>query len=262
MHKLLTRQFKPEKSKPIKMVEGRIQKILASAGICSRRKAEDLLANNRISVNGEIAKVGDKADPRKDKILLDGLPIKTSHQFKVYLINKPIGIVSTCKDEKGRKTVLDLLPIELQKGLHPAGRLDFESRGAMILTNCGELTLKLTHPRYFHAKTYLVWVEGAPSKETLEKWRNGVIIENRKTIKAKVKMISQQSKKSLLEIVLSEGRNRQIRRVASLLGHPVIDLKRTAISTFKLNHLKEGQWRKIEDIEWKPLLLAKKYKSL
>ena len=229
----------------------RLQKILANAGICSRRKAEVLLIQKRVEINGKTAKLGDKADPISDEILLDKHPLISSKNYKLILLNKPKGIISTCKDPQGRITVLDLIPEELQKGLHIVGRLDLESRGAILLSNYGELTMQLTHPRYAHTKTYHVLINGIPSKKTLRNWSDGVILDGKKTMRASIELLEATISKSLLEITLVEGRNRQIRRVSESFGHRVIDLKRTAIGKLELNNLKEGSWRKLEEKEWK-----------
>ena len=228
----------------------RLQKIIASAGICSRRKAENLLTQKRIEINGKTAKLGDKADPETDQIRLDNYPIVTTCNYKLILLNKPKGVITSCYDDQGRITVLDLLPKELRKGLYPIGRLDMESRGAILLTNHGELTMKLTHPSYSHSKTYQVLISGIPSTNTLKEWRDGVVLNGRSTRKASVELLDSTKHKSLLRITLKEGRNRQIRKTADLFGHKVIDLKRIAIGGLQLNNLREGSWRELEEIEW------------
>ncbi len=232
----------------------RIQKIISKAGICSRRKAEILIEERRIQVNDKIALLGQKADLGDDIIKVDGHIISAVISYSVILINKPSGVICSCKDTHGRKTVLDLLPKSLQKGIYPIGRLDKDSRGALLLTNNGLLSLKLTHPKYNHEKTYEVWISGKPSKESIKKWRGGICINEKITRPALVNIIKKDNNKTLLKIVLSEGRNRQIRRVASELGHKVLDLKRVAISTIKLGDLDEGSWRKLQAPEWQNLL--------
>ena len=227
------------------MAKLRLQKIIANAGICSRRKAELLLVQNRVLINGETAKVGDKADPKLDQIYVDNHPLLNQLETLIFLLNKPKGVVSTCKDEYGRVTVLDLLPLHLRKGLHPVGRLDFKSRGAILITNHGELTMQLSHPRYSHTKTYNVLVKGIPSVATLEKWRSGVMLDGKITLEASIELLKSKKDQSLLKIILKEGRNRQIRRTAEQLGHPVLDLQRTAIGALQLNDLAEGNWRRI-----------------
>jgi pseudouridine synthase len=179
-----------------------------------------------------------KADPASDRIEVDGKLIQPSNrpQFVYLLLNKPLGVFSTCADPQGRRTVLDLLPdyLRQEQGIHPVGRLDADSTGAILLTNDGELTFQLTHPRHYVAKTYEVWVEGTPSAQVIADWRQGVWLDQRKTLPAKVKVLRRTSTKSLLEVILTEGRNRQIRRVAEQLGHPVIRLHRIAIGAIRL----------------------------
>ena len=237
----------------------RIQKIIASAGLSSRRRAEQLLEQERVKVNGQIAQLGDQADPEFDEICVDEVPVIYKPSVKVILINKPAGVITSCHDNQGRKTVLDLIPKVLRKGLHPVGRLDLFSRGAILLTNYGDLTLRLTHPRYAHEKTYLVWVKGSPSKLSLSKWRNGLILNGHLTMKTTIELLKSHQNKSQLRIILKEGRNRQIRRIAELLGHPVVDLQRTAIANINLKRLPEGSWRKIDRSEWMPMLNSKNH---
>lgn len=236
------------------MTEVRLQKIISAAGVCSRRNAERLITQERVRVNNKVAFIGDKANPEIDTISLDGSPISQKIFHKVILINKPIGVISSCKDQHGRVTVTSLIPEELRQGLHTIGRLDLESRGVMLLTNNGKLTLHLSHPRYSHAKTYEVLVKGVPSSVSLKRWNSGLMLDGKLTRKAKVDLVKSSSTSSLLRIVLREGRNRQIRRIAELIGHPVIDLRRTAIAGLKLNNLQEGEWRLVKRSEWLPLL--------
>jgi pseudouridine synthase len=235
-------------------MEARLQKVLAQWGIASRREAEEMIRRSRVRINGVLAHLGQKVDPQKDTIAVDGKPVSAQQRPPLIylLLHKPTGVVSTCYDPQGRKTVLDLLPQELSKGsgIHPVGRLDADSTGALILTNDGDLTFGLTHPRHSIPKTYHVLVKGHPPEAVLETWRQGVMLDGRKTITAKVRLIESLGESSRLEIVLQEGRNRQIRRVAQQLGYPVIKLHRTAIGTIQLKMPKE------------PLLCEGKYRSL
>ena len=232
----------------------RLQKIISESGLLSRRKADSIIKQGRVSLNGRQAIIGEKADPSSDHILVDGkgLPKKTTH--KVLLLNKPYGVISTCHDDHGRKTILSLIPYNLRRGIYPVGRLDSDSRGAILLTNNGELTLKLTHPSYSHTKTYLVWVSGLPSQSMLNQWRNGILLDRKKTMPALIEVMEVVNHKTLLKVILKEGRNRQIRKIASLMGHPVQDLQRIAISSIKLNGLQEGKWRELKKHEWVSLL--------
>ncbi|MBF1990419.1 pseudouridine synthase [Fischerella thermalis] len=239
-------------------MEERLQKILSQWGIASRRQAEEMIRRSRVRVNGDLAHLGQKVDPQKDTITVDGKPVSSEQRpTLVYLLlHKGVGVVSTCHDPQGRKTVLDLLPPELHfgQGIHPVGRLDIDSTGAIILTNDGELTFWLTHPRHSIPKTYRVLVEGHPTESVLRTWRQGVLLDGRKTRPAQVKLIKKFADTTCLEIILKEGRNRQIRRVAEILGHPVIKLHRTAIGPIQLKlpgnkPLLEGEYRHLEESE-------------
>jgi pseudouridine synthase len=234
------------------MTAERLQKLLAGAGLCSRRRAEELLLQGRVRVNGVEARLGDRADPDADRIEIDGLPLPRRAAPLTVLLNKPPGVVSSCHDPRGRPTVLDLLPPDLARGtgLHPVGRLDADSRGALLLTNDGALTLRLTHPRYGQAKTYRVWVSGRPGGVALERWRRGVPLDGRPAAPVRICPLRQTEAATLLEVVMGEGRNRQIRRTAEVLGHPVLDLQRLAIGPLSLGDLPEGRWRRLDGQEW------------
>nr|WP_115092999.1 pseudouridine synthase [Synechococcus sp. UW106] len=236
------------------MTRQRLQKLIAAAGLCSRRRAEEWIQAGRITVDGQVARVGDQADPQQQTICVDGRALPSRGAARVLLLNKPVGVICSCDDPQGRRTVLDLLPPEHRAGLHPVGRLDADSRGALLLTDLGELTLKLTHPRYSHAKTYRVWVEGVPSEAVLDSWCRGFPLDGRPTRPAQVRRLQTRGVRSLLEIELREGRNRQIRRMAEALGHPVLDLRRTVIAGLPLGDLAEGCWMWLSEGEWKPML--------
>ena len=232
----------------------RLQKIISESGLISRRKADLLIIQGKVTLNGRQAIAGEKADPFIDNILVEGkdLPKKLTH--KVFLLNKPLGVITTCQDDHGRETILSLIPSNLRQGMHPVGRLDSDSRGAILLTNNGDLTLRLTHPKYSHTKTYLVWITGQPSQILLNNWRKGIPLDGKMTRPASIETIKVLNQKTLIKIILREGRNRQIRRIANLIGHPVQDLKRIAISNIKLNGLQEGKWRELKRSEWVSLL--------
>lgn len=240
-------------------MDARLQKILSQWGIASRRQAEKMIQQGRVRLNGQVVQLGQTANPQCDRIEVDGVVIKPSHRpdLVYLLLHKPAGVVSTCSDPQGRKTVLDLLPLELRRsrGIHPVGRLDFDSTGALLLTNDGELTFRLTHPKHCIPKTYQVWVKGIPEASTLEAWRRGVVLDGRKTLPASVRVLEQQgTSQTLVEVILQEGRNRQIRRVAALLGYPVIQLHRTAIGSIQLNApglspLQCGHYRPLNESE-------------
>ncbi|MDY7021136.1 MAG: pseudouridine synthase [Cyanobacteriota bacterium] len=254
-------------------MDERLQKIIATWGIASRRQAEEMILAKRVRVNGNVAHLGQKANPSYDCIEVDGKPIKPSHRPDptYLLLNKPTGVVSTCANQGGQKSVLDLLPRRLRvgQGVHPVGRLDVDSTGALLLTNDGELTFRLTHPRHHVSKTYQVWVIGHPPESVLQAWRQGVILEGRKTLPARVKRLQQKMgdwakpsalprNHTLLEVILFEGRNRQIRKVAEQLGHPVVKLHRVAIGSIPLNspgkpELALGHYRRLTPSEIKSL---------
>lgn len=234
----------------------KLQKLLSQWGVASRRQAEQLIINGHITVNGVKAHIGQRANPAVDDIRIDGRSLNSDNRpdRRYFLLNKPRGVVSTCDDPQGRKTVIDLLPKELDNvRLHPVGRLDTDSTGALLLTNHGQLTQTLTHPRHHIAKTYRVKVQGCPVPRVIEQWRQGVSLAGHMTAPAEVNVLNSKSP-ALLEIVLREGRNRQIRRVAEKLGHPVIRLHRTAIGSIRLGDLPMGTCRELTSQELKKLL--------
>ena len=235
---------------------------MAAAGLCSRRRGEDWLQAGRVTVDGRVASLGDQADPNSQLIEVDGVPLISVQEPRVFLLNKPVGVICSCRDPQGRATVLDCLPHQERSGLHPVGRLDADSRGALLLTDQGELTLRLTHPRYNHAKTYRVLVRGIPSSQILRRWREGLLLDGRLTRPARVSCLRSRGASSLLEVELKEGRNRQIRRVAELLGHPVIDLQRVAIDGIRLDDLAEGCWRRLDAREWSTILVGNAPRSM
>ncbi len=238
-------------------MEERLQKLISQAGIASRRAAEDLIRAGRVTVNGEVATLGAKADLARDVVRVDGEPLRAP-QFVYYLLNKPRNVISSNKRPPGdrRQLVRELIPHEGH--LFSVGRLDAESEGLILLTNDGELADKLMHPRYGHTKTYEVLVEGAPTPKTLEAWRNGVVIDGERTAPARVRVIEERPDDTRLEIVMREGRKRQIRRVASALGHPVKRLVRTKIEFLEIGHLRPGQWRELSPREVKLLKEGKR----
>jgi pseudouridine synthase len=227
-------------------VEERLQKLISQAGITSRRAAEDLIRQGRVSVNGKVAQLGDKADLARDVVRVDGEPLKAP-EFVYYLLYKPRGVVSTNQPQDKRRIVRDLVP---HKGhLYTVGRLDADSDGLILLTNDGDLADKLMHPRYGHLKTYEVLIEGNPTPKTLDAWREGIVLDGERTAPAKVKVIERTADETLLEITMREGRKRQIRRVALLLGHAVKRLTRVKIDFLEIGHLRPGQWRELSPKE-------------
>lgn len=229
----------------------RLQKIISRFGIASRREAEQMILASRVRLNGAIVtELGVKADPESDRIEVDGKLINKTHSPpKVYLLlNKPVATICTRYDPQGRRTVLDLLPPQYQH-LYPVGRLDYNSSGALLLTNDGDLANHLTHPRHHIAKTYEVWVRGQIERAALQAWQTGVELDGRLTLPCDVKVMAQTSDRTQLQITLKEGRNRQIRRVADLLNHSVVALHRTAIAKISLGNLPIGKYRHLTELE-------------
>ncbi|URR35784.1 rRNA pseudouridine synthase [Thermosynechococcus sp. HN-54] len=223
------------------MTTERLQKVLAHWGVASRRHAEMLIRSGQVFVNGQRAQLGDKVDPTRDRIEYRGRRLTPPHPpRRLYLLlHKPRGVLCTCNDPQGRTTVLDLLPPAYQRvaGLHPVGRLDANSSGALLLTNDGAFTYYLSHPRHHIPKTYRVWLQGQPPEKVLQRWREGIPLDGVMTLPAAVQLLRSEGDRSLLEIILHEGRNRQIRRVADQLGYPVVALQRIAIGPVHLGNL-------------------------
>lgn len=224
----------------------RLQKLLAQANIGSRRASEELISKGRVRVNGVAAQLGDKADPAIDVIEVDGARLKFEAQPHVYLmLNKPKQVLSTDKPHRGdrRETVMDLLG--LKEHLFSIGRLDADSEGMVVMTNDGDMSQKLSHPRYRHSKTYRVEVLGLPVAETLERWQEGIFLDDGKTAPCIVEITKGSVRGTTLRIVMTEGKKRQIRRVAAALGHPVQRLIRTHIGMLALGDLESGKWREL-----------------
>jgi pseudouridine synthase len=239
------------------LAEERLQKILAKAGLASRRKAEEMIAQGRVTVNGQtVTQPGVKADPNRQRICLDGKPIESSEALEYWLVHKPKGVVSTVKDPQGRKRVVELLPPEAGR-VYPVGRLDRDSEGLVLLTNDGEMANRLMHPRYEVTKTYKVWVQGLPKAGTLERLRTGVDIgDERPTSPARVHMKAGSPQRSKLTFVLNEGRKREIRRMCEAVGHPVNRLLRVALGPLKLGDLPLGAARRLALAEVRELRQA------
>lgn len=234
----------------------RLQKIMAQAGIGSRRACEELIRQGRVTVDGQIATLGLRVDPRHQRIVVDGQPLARPEALVYIAVHKPRGVLSVSQDDRGRRTVRDLVP--LPGRLYPVGRLDATSEGLILLTNDGKLANRLTHPRYGHDKEYRVLVRGQPSDATLDKWARGVYLDGRRTAPARVQRLKLERDATWLRIVLREGRKRQIRRVAASLGHPVLRLIRECIGPLHLGQLKPGEWRHLSAREVRALRAASK----
>jgi 23S rRNA pseudouridine2605 synthase len=224
-------------------VTEKLQKVLAAAGVASRRVCEELIMDGRVTVNGEVAGVGARVDPEVDVLEVDGALVTTRTDLVHYLLHKPAGVVTTAKDTHGRPTVVDLVPAEPR--VFPVGRLDVDTEGLLILTNDGELTNRLTHPRHGVEKEYLVEVDGTPSRGTLRRLREGVELDDGVTAPAKASAVAD----GVLRIVLHEGRNRQVRRMCEAVGHPVRRLVRTRIGPLTDTKLQAGEWRSLTPAE-------------
>lgn len=225
----------------------RLQKILASRGICSRRKAEELITAGRVSVNGTIAQLGDSADPDLDKILLDGKPLPSASQYVYILLNKPRGYVTTLSDEKGRPNAAQLVA-DCGVRVYPVGRLDMDSEGLLLFTNDGEFANSIMHPKHEVNKTYRVTVRGF-SEEGLEKLRQPVTLDGYTIRKPEVKFLRADGNLSHLLVTIHEGRNRQVRRMCDMAGMKVTRLIRISEGNLKLGDLPKGKWRHLTPAE-------------
>ena len=232
----------------------RLQKILAQAGYGSRRACEEFITAGRVRVNGQIAELGQKADASTDRITVDGKPIAAAEALVYIALHKPRNVLSTVEAESGdgRRTVRDL--VDVADHIHPVGRLDFESEGLVLMTNDGDLTNQLTHPRFGHEKEYRVLLAKRPDKEQLDAWRRGVVLEDGyKTAPVDVRFEEAQGKGAWVRVVLKEGRKRQIRETCRQLALPVVRIVRVRIGTLRLSNLKPRQWRYLTMAEVKEL---------
>lgn len=228
------------------MAEVRLQKFLARAGVASRRASEALISSGKVSVNGiVVSELGVKVDPENDVVTLDGEVVSLPLEKVVLMLNKPAGYLSAMSDDHGGRCVSELVPTGEFAGLFPVGRLDKETTGLLLFTNDGELGNALIHPRHHVGKTYLAWVEGKVDARTLEKLREGVMLEDGLTSPAQAHILEHATKKTLVELTIYEGRNRQIRRMASAVGHPVLELERISLGPLSLGSLEVGAWRKL-----------------
>ena len=233
-------------------MEERLQKIMAKAGLGSRRACEEIISARRVSVNGHIAGLGDKADPLKDRILVDGHPLPTIEPKKYIALYKPRGVLSAVSTTDTRPTVIDL--IDDPTHLYPVGRLDVDSEGLILLTNDGELANRLTHPRYEHEKEYRVLVARRPDAEQLASWQRGIVLEDGyRTAPAQVQVIETSGKGAWLRVVMREGRKRQIRETGSQLGLPVVRIIRVRIGNLVLGQMKPREWRHLSSSELQEL---------
>lgn len=225
----------------------RLQKILAQAGVASRRAAERLMAEGRVTVNGRtVREMGTKADPAADDIRVDGQRVKSAERRRYILLNKPAGYVTTRSDPQRRPTVLDLLH-GVREYVYPVGRLDYDTEGLLLLTNDGDLSARLTHPRHGVERTYEARVAGMPDEHAVERLRKGLPLDGKRTLPAEVTLLNQSRghRDGVLVMTIREGRNRQVRRMCEAAGHPVHHLRRTKIGPLSDRTLKPGHWREL-----------------
>lgn len=227
----------------------RLQKYMAISGVASRRASEKLIEEGKVEVNGKVVtEMGYKITPGKDKVKVNGKIIRPEKEDVYVILNKPVGIVTSVKDEKGRVVVTDLID-EVSERIYPVGRLDADTSGIILLTNDGELAYKLTHPSKMVYKRYIAIVEGVPNKAELEKFRKGFKLEGKMTAPARVKILKNFGEDSILDIQLYEGRNRQVKKMCEAINHPVKKLKRISFGKLELGGLEPGQWRHLDQEE-------------
>ena len=237
------------------MAEVRLQKFLAESGVASRRKSEELIELGKVKVNGRVASIGDKIDPKKDTVTVNGKKIVKTKTFTYVVLHKPRGFITTMNDEMDRKCVAELIK-DVPGRVYPVGRLDRDSEGMLLFTNDGAFANAMTHPTKHVPKTYRVTVRPSITEDQITALTQGIIIDDRKTAPAEVHVVTKEEGRVVLEIILYEGRNRQIRKMCEEVGLEVARLKRTAIGSIKLGMLKQGSWRHLTEDEVRKLMIA------
>lgn len=235
--------------------EIRLQKYLSECGVASRRKSEELIEQKSVKINGRIAVLGDKVNPYKDKVLVRGKLVKQVKQKVYIMLHKPRGFITTMSDEQGRKCVADLVKDAPTK-VYPVGRLDRDSEGMLLMTNDGDFSNLMMHPRSHVSKTYRVTVRQPLDESAIDRMSAGIVIDGRMTAPCEIEIIGKDENRVVLKFVLYEGRNREIRKLCEAVGLEVIRLKRIAIDTLKLGMLQQGKWRELEENEVKRLIVS------
>lgn len=224
-------------------MECRLQKYLAECGVASRRKAEELILAGKVKINGEVVtELGTKINPSRDKVMYNNQIVKVEKRKVYILLNKPAGYISAAKDQFDNPSILHLVK-DIKVRLYPVGRLDKDTTGAIILTNDGDFSYKLTHPKHEVSKTYIAEVEGVPTAEEMRTFAKGVYIDGKKTYPAKIRIVKETKKNSIVEIIIHEGRNRQVKKMCEEIGHKVVTLHRQAIGKIVIDGVKEGKYR-------------------
>ncbi len=233
----------------------RLQKYLAECGVASRRKSEELIDQGAVRVNGQVACIGDKINPKSDTVTVKGKKILKQKSYTYIMLHKPRGFITTMNDERDRKCVAELIK-DVPGRVYPVGRLDRESEGMLLCTNDGEFANAMTHPRKHVSKTYRVTVRPTITQEQITELTTGIVIDDRMTAPTEIRVVKREEGRVVLEIILYEGRNRQIRKMCEAVGLEVARLKRTAVGSVKLGMLKQGDWRDLTEDEVRKLMLA------
>ncbi|TDT61894.1 pseudouridine synthase [Fonticella tunisiensis] len=228
-------------------MQERLHKYMARCGVASRRKSEEIIFSGMVKVNGETIKSIISIDPDKDIVEVNGKVIRPEEKKVYIMLNKPTGVITTVRDQFDRKTVLDIVKVD--ERIFPVGRLDYDTSGLLILTNDGDVAYKMTHPSREIDKVYIAEVAGIPDESEMDRFRKGLKIEDYITSPAKIRIIKKKTKSSVIEVIIHEGRNRQVRKMCEAIGHPVIKLKRVRIGKLTLKDLKPGKWRYLTDEE-------------
>ncbi len=237
----------------------RLQKFLARAGVASRRASEKLIEAGRISVNGQVVtELGTKVDPEADEVRLDGAPVRKAAKAVTLMLNKPAGYLTSMKDPQGRPCVAQLVPLDEFPALYPLGRLDYDTTGLLLFSTDGELGNAVLHPSHHVDKTYRALVKGKPSEAALDRLRSGVVLDDGPTQPAEVRLAGRKGKNAYVEIIIHEGRKRQVKRMCEAIGHPVLQLHRVSFGPLELGDLPEGKYRVLSEQEVAALERASK----